>query len=364
MPLSKGDPAPYFKQRSASNPSYAFDAAAGRYLVLCFFGSAAHPLAERALHAVRQRNDLFDDKHASFFGVSNDREDERQARVVEKYPGYRFFWDVDFKAAKRYGVVDKTGNRMAPTWFVISPSMRIVLVEHFQEDGSDIDRIVAFLESAPPAERFTGMELHAPIVVLPDIIEPELCKAMISLYRANGGVDSGFMQEKDGKTVGQLDYSHKRRRDCLIEDKTLIKALQNRVQRRIVPELKKVHQFSVSRMERYIIARYAADEAGHFRPHRDNTTSGTAHRRFAVSINLNSDFDGGDILFPEYGQRAFRPPEGGAVVFSCSLQHAVNKVTRGERFAFLPFLYDEAAAKIRAENNANLGEGIEHYSAA
>ena len=25
-------------------------------------------------------------------------------------------------------------------------------------------------------------------------------------------------------------------------------------------------------------------------------------------------------------------------------------MTRGERFAFLPFLYDEAAAKVRAEN--------------
>ncbi|MGO4843493.1 2OG-Fe(II) oxygenase, partial [Rhizobiaceae sp. 2RAB30] len=83
-----------------------------------------------------------------------------------------------------------------------------------------------------------------------------------------------------------------------------------------------------------------SENGGHFRAHRDNTTKGTAHRRFAVSINLNSDFDGGEVSFPEYGPRSFKPPVGGAVIFSCSLLHAVSPVTRGKRYAFLPFLYD------------------------
>lgn len=39
-----------------------------------------------------------------------------------------------------------------------------------------------------------------------------------------------------------------------------------------------------------------------------------------------------------------------AVVFSCSLRHAVTPVTRGRRFVFLPFLYDETAADIRRHN--------------
>lgn len=43
------------------------------------------------------------------------------------------------------------------------------------------------------------------------------------------------------------------------------------------------------------------------------------------------------------------------MVFSCSLLHAVTKVTSGKRYAFLPFLYDDAAAKIREENDAFLG---------
>ena len=56
------------------------------------------------------------------------------------------------------------------------------------------------------------------------------------------------------------------------------------------------------------------------------------------------------------------------MVFSCSLLHAVSTVTRGRRYAFLPFLYDDAAAKIREANNkflgdAHLGEGVGRYGA-
>ena len=76
----------------------------------------------------------------------------------------------------------------------------------------------------------------------------------------------------------------------------------------------------------------------------------TLHRRFAVSINLNDDYDGGDLRFPEFGPRTYRPPPGGACVFSCSVLHEATSVTRGERFAFLPFMHDEAAEAIRVEN--------------
>jgi len=170
-------------------------------------------------------------------------------------------------------------------------------------------------------------------------------------------------REVDGRTVAIHDHGHKRRKDFLIEDEALIKQTQARILRRIVPEILKVHQFRITRMERYIVSCYAADDGGHFGARRDNTTKGTAHRRFAVSINLNDDFDGGEISFPEYGPRSFKPPPGGAVVFSCSLLHAASKVTRGRRYAFLPFLYDDAAAKLREANNQFLGEGVGAYKA-
>jgi predicted 2-oxoglutarate/Fe(II)-dependent dioxygenase YbiX len=106
-----------------------------------------------------------------------------------------------------------------------------------------------------------------------------------------------------------------------------------------------------------------AKNGGHFRAHRDNTTKGTAHRRFALSLNLNDDFEGGELSFPEYGPRSYKMPAGCAVIFSGSLLHKVSPVTRGRRYAFLPFLYDDAAAALREKNNAYLDPGVEEYKA-
>ena len=159
------------------------------------------------------------------------------------------------------------------------------------------------------------------------------------------------MRDVNGQTVAVLDYSHKRRTDCEIEDEKLRQACMVRIHDRLVPEIRKAFQFNATRMERYIVACYSSDTADHFRPHRDNTTKGTAHRRFAVSLVLNAEsFEGGFLRFPEFGRQLYAPPSGGAVVFSCSLLHEATLVTRGTRFVFLPFLYDDAAAAIRQQN--------------
>ena len=160
----------------------------------------------------------------------------------------------------------------------------------------------------------------------------------------------GVMRDVEGRTVGVLD-DFKRRRDMSIADRGLRQELQAYLAQRLVPEILKVFQFNATRLERYIVACYDAAEGGYFKAHRDNETLATKHRRFAVSINLNAEeFEGGDLRFPEFGPRTYRPPTGGAVVFACGLQHEATPVTRGRRYAFLPFLYDEAGAVVREAN--------------
>lgn len=361
--LLAGDPAPWFRQRSFANPRYSIHAAAGRYIVLCFFGSAAEPLARAAIAMALQRQDLFNDSHCSFFGVSLDPADENEQRVADRYPGYRFLWDFDAQVSELYGAVPlapdlalkRAGLRRL--CFVLDPTLRVLKVLPLVHADA-MQALLSCLAGLPPPSRFAGVELQAPILLLPNVFPPEFCRELITLYETHGGKESGFMREEDGKTVLAHDHGHKRREDYDITDLTVVKTARAWVQRRIVPEIAKVHQFKATRMERYIIGCYRADQQAHFSPHRDNTTRGTAHRRFAVSINLNDDFEGGEISFPEYGRRSFKPPPGGAVVFSCSLLHAVSTVTRGRRYAFLPFLYDDEAAKVREANNAFLDKGL------
>jgi predicted 2-oxoglutarate/Fe(II)-dependent dioxygenase YbiX len=138
----------------------------------------------------------------------------------------------------------------------------------------------------------------------------------------------------------------------------LIRDAQNRIERRIFPEILKGYSYKATRIARYIVSCYLAEDGGHFRAHRDNTSKRTAHRRFAVSINLNAEFDGGELSFPEYGPRSLKPPPGAAVVFSCALLHAVSPVAHGRRYAFLPFLYDEEAHRSRKAYFESIGMTI------
>jgi peroxiredoxin/predicted 2-oxoglutarate/Fe(II)-dependent dioxygenase YbiX len=367
--LTPGDPAPWFHQRATSNPNYAFDTAAGRYIVLCFFASAGDAVGRAAIESVLANRKQFDDERCCFFGVSLDARDEAEGRVRESLPGIRFFWDADGTVSRLYGAVPKDakpGDSAVPArrfWMVLDPTLRVLRVVPFAANNSGADSLFHYLEQLPPPERFAGIEIQAPILFLPNVFEPEFCRELIRLHDEHGGKESGFMRDVEGKTVEVHDYGRKRRSDYNIEDPELIRQTQTRVLRRIRPEILKVYSFNATRMERYIVGCYSAEDGGHFRAHRDNTTKGTAHRRFAVSINLNAEFEGGEVSFPEYGPRSFKPPPGGAVVFPCALLHAVSPVTHGRRYAFLPFLYDEEAAKIREANSQFLAEGGGLYKA-
>ena len=140
--------------------------------------------------------------------------------------------------------------------------------------------------------------------------------------------------------------------------------IRGQIVRRLAPAIECFFQFSATRMDRYIVACYDSAIGGHFHRHRDNVNVGAQHRRFAVTINLNNDYDGCDLVFPEFGRRTYRAPHGGAIVFSCGALHQVTPVTRGKRYAFLAFLYGEADAALREKNNSKIVQSEFRYSGA
>ena len=343
--LFVGDPAPWFRQRSIGQDGlFSFDMMAGRFVALCFYGKASGKEALDALSLVQAHRAMFDGVNLSFFGVSNDAADEADAALAPT-PGLRHFADGDGAVSRAYGVLpsdsasDITAFRRF--WFVLDPRLRVVAV--FPVDESGNRAALRFLQAMPTQAAYYGLEPQTPVLIVPHIFEPEFCARLITLYQAAGGTDSSVLTED----AAIADHGFKRRRDWRVTDEALVAQIQTRIFRRIVPEIRHAFQFNATRLERLIVACYDAAEGGRFGPHRDNTLASTAHRRFAVSINLNDDFDGGDIAFPEYGPRRFRPPLGGALVFSCSLMHAVDTLMRGQRYACLPFVYDDAAAALR-----------------
>ena len=334
--LTVGEFAPWFSAPTPSNPSYHFNTAAGRYVLLAFLPPPGEA-RDRAMAAFEAHAALFDDDKLTCFMVLGDRASFEIAR--NRPQGLRWFLDDGGQVARLYGAE-------RPLWLLLDPSLRVLSIASMDETP----RIFAEMAALPAVADHAGVPLCAPVLIAPRVFEPEMCRRLIAAYEADGGAPSGVMRDVDGKTVGVMD-GFKRRRDFTIADQDLRHQLLLRLRRRLLPEIRRVFQFEATRLERYMVACYDAEDGGYFRPHRDDETLATAHRRFAVSINLNAEgFEGGDLRFPEFGPRTYRPPTGGAVVFCCSLQHEATPVTQGRRYAFLPFLYDEAGARIREAN--------------
>ncbi|RYC30023.1 2OG-Fe(II) oxygenase [Lichenibacterium minor] len=341
-----GDPLPRVTQ-TCQGIKFATDAMAGRTLVFCFYG-ADDAVGRRAIAAVEGRGrKRFDDERASIFFIGTDNADQASGRFRDAMPGLRFMWDIDASVSERLGSVPVGGDLGLGTrrrfWLVADPSLHVSKVIPFAAGGSDIDALLDHLDGLPHPSRFAGFEVPAPVLVLPHVFDPGLCRHLVGLYDAHGGGESGVMRNN----VGVFDRSFKSRKDFTIDDPRLVRHVQGLIARRVLPEIEKLFFMKITRMERYMVGCYAAEDGGHFRPHRDNSSPVTAHRRFAVSINLSADFDGGEVSFPEYNPRGIKAPEGWAVVFPANILHAVGRVTRGRRYAFLPFVYDEAGAAIR-----------------
>lgn len=307
---------------------------------------------------MRQRKALFTSPKACFFGVSVDPQDRETIMALPEEPGINYFWDPQGLISQRYGALlppdaaQGSGRQYRAFWLVMDPLLRVMARFEVQETDQALD----FVARLPPVDLHAGSEIPAPVLVLPRVFEPEFCADLIAYYQNTTPTDSGFMRDVGGKTVGILDPKFKRRYDVEVEG-PLREGAKRRIERRLLPQIQKAFQFQATRMERFLVACYDGKRGGFFGRHRDNTTKATAHRCFAVTINLNAEgFTGGELCFPEFGSRTYRAPTGGAVVFSCTLLHEALPVTSGTRYAFLPFLYDEKGQAIWEEGQQFLAK--------
>jgi predicted 2-oxoglutarate/Fe(II)-dependent dioxygenase YbiX/peroxiredoxin len=348
--LLPGDTAPWFQAPALNgNPRYAFDTAAGRPCLMLFLGASGDGLAQLALATLRKHRAMFDDHSACFFGISCDPADRFEGRIRQELPGIRWILDDHGAVSALYGATGEGKPPLVdyrPFWLLLDRTLRVA-GRYALSNGQEAVTAFKALMREP--------SFPAPVLVIPRVLEPSICRRLITLYNQHGGEESGFMREENGKTVLKIDPEHKRRADYHVEDASLQAELRARISRFLLPPIRRAFQFEATRIERWLIACYDGNSGGHFRPHRDNTTKGTAHRKFACTINLNSDeYEGGDLCFPEFGPATYRAPTGGAVIFSCSILHEARAVTAGRRYAFLPFLYDEEGAAIREKNRVFL----------
>ncbi|MDP9127005.1 MAG: 2OG-Fe(II) oxygenase [Pseudomonadota bacterium] len=352
-----GDPVPWFDAQTVAGASINLGVVAGRWVALCFLNELdLDAEATRVLAELLGEAKLFNDDHLVFYGVVT--EPPQQAAMLSEVSHKALGFIADYTGA----ITREFGAAQSSRLLVLDPLLRVFGNFEIGRDGTPVEIMRKFLRDLPAVEDSAGVPLTAPALIVPRVFEQEFCDFLIDLYEKNGGVDSGFMLDTAGKTATVLNYQLKRRSDMVIVAPDIREMMRERVAKRLIPAIERFFQYRPTRMDRYLVSCYEAETGGHFSRHRDNVNAGARHRRFAVTMNLNKDYDGCDLMFPEFGRRLYRAPVGGAIVFSTGALHQVTPVTRGRRYAFIPFLYGEEEARQREANNALLQDGESLYA--
>ena len=350
-PIRVGDPMPWFRARTVAGNAFELQVIAGRWIVLCFPGSLEAPGAMDEVAALRAQAAQLEDRLSVHIVLRALPRDHAPLAALET-PAFSFLDDTDGTIAARCGGCT----------VVLDPLLHCVAVvppDHPNGHAAMLRDVIAAL---PEPDAHAGVPLFAPALIVPRVFEFAFCEHLVRFYEEMGGVDSGFLLDQAGRTRTVVDRRLKSRRDLVIVEPTLREAIRERIVTRLVPEIERFFQFRATRMDRYMVSCYAAEHGGHFSRHRDNVNAGARHRRFAASINLNRDYEGCELIFPEFGQRRYAAPYGGAIVFSTGALHQVTPVTRGKRYAFIPFFYGEEEAAARLANNAWLADGEPPYT--
>ena len=181
---------------------------------------------------------------------------------------------------------------------------------------------------------------QAPVLLIPRVLEDIECEHLIEFWEAGDKRRNEISSGRLGESTHGASANVKRRADVLVpqDDNPTNNIIRTRVARRLVPEMSKAFNFDAEAYDIGRIGCYDAADSGFFRPHRDILSDDAENpRKFALSLNLNDDYTGGALRFPEYGERTYSPPKGGGIIFSCSILHEALPVTSGQRFGLFLF---------------------------
>lgn len=339
-PVLAGERLPFCFGMTADRRFYSSEEQAGRPAVMIAVHHASPDEVRPVIRAFIQRSEAFAACGADVLLLASA---DVVRRVTDDLPApcpvQIIDCDMHFLARCRI--------RSGTVALVVDRNLRVALR---LSTGDVVDLVSACLEclAGMPREEARDVLLPAPVLSLPHLLDRALCRTLIERFESGPSIDGGVAAiDAAGVPQNRVDVGKKRRRDSLISPSDpLHTILQEALLRRCAPEIARAFQVKVRHTDRILVARYD-DSGGWFRRHRDNGAENVAFREFALSVNLNTDYDGGHLLFPEYNDHRYRPPSGGGIIFSASLLHEATPVLRGRRYVLLTFLHGDAAEERR-----------------
>jgi len=361
--ISVGDPLPWMRLRMAPGGDVNFEQFGGLRTALLFLGTASDPRVAGILaHLVTAFDALRKEMPVSGFAlvpVFADPASLDHPAVKAWQQRAPVILDTGLLIHRAFGLA--SGNTVRLAGFVTDPQLIVRNAIEF----ADPDSFVAAIATALRAQAGGNAPNRAPLLIIPGVFSAPECDALVAQYRASTPEGSGYMlKAPDGKYRLIDDPGRKVRSDVVLAaDTELFAQVMERLRRRVFVQMRRYFMFETVALERILLARYGAAEGGHFRKHRDFGDEGS-HREFGLTMNLNEDFQGGALAFPEFPGESHKPPPGAALVYSGAITHLVEPVTAGERFCLLSFMMGARGMAQVERYRAEHGETIAAHPVA
>ena len=322
-----GDTFPYLMELpSSSGQNFKAIDHFGKPFLFFYFIKPGDEKCDKLLNFFKKSFDQCKEMGVSVYGVCSEKE-EIAKQIVDHYElPFPVLSDPMLIACRDLGLA---------TWETINgedevrPGRAIVVV-----DGTLMVRNVLHADEAVEATVRLFVDLlsgfpsfgQAPILRIPMVFEPMLCKNLIEWWR----------REKD-KKEGVVAV------DPQIQQILQI-AMDSHIGNRIIPRLRAAFRYQPQYRE-----------PPHIWHHNDlpineliKTNQEASYREFALMIALHVEpVEGGELEFVEYSPAKYALQTGEAIVFSTQLLQRFLPLLKGDRYWYATFFYSEPQANLQ-----------------
>ncbi len=356
--LELGDFIPMFETTDTERNHRAVELYGGQYIILFFLPSGDINYLTEVFRQLQQRYSQA--KHKNLWQLFIiDTTVDNLIEIRKKLGTQHALWsDPDRKLAQAFGLCKAGDKTIPPTGYVLNRNLKVVHRSIIPAAGQLVNELFDVCQAEITNDQANNKDAKMisrlpPALIIPNALTPELCKKCIEAFR-NG-------RQFDG-TVGAADKSAYRpnakvRTDFIVGG-ALLDEIDEKLSHSVFPELKKIFGLTVTYREMYKVGLYKGEKGGFFKQHRDNFDIPLGYRRIAMTINLNDEFEGGGLRFPEYDDNSYRPAAGSAIAFSCATIHEARPVTSGERYILVCFFHGDEEEAFRRSHLASQGQPL------
>lgn len=341
-----GDKLPYFTLRDNRGISISSrdDHLAGKHSLYIFINSASLEQDSNLLSNLISPEIEFDDFNI-FIVTSNSKTNENLEleRMLRLNQPILLDSSGVFCASSGFLKEGNINSRVILT----TPMNQITKIFDWPYNASDVrSQFMQQITADLNRDQTMWFPCHAPVLMIPNVLSQEECNFLIDCFDKE---DKLFVNSAEANKLQSNYkipiYEHNRqdRIDLILKDRALLAKLDQKIAAKINPEISKAFAFNVNRREELHVARYEGKRDGNLMGHRDNTSPQTAYRKFALSLNLNDNYSGGEVFFKEYSKQGYKSAAGTAIIFSSSLLHEVSETTKGTRYTLISHLFNDSS---------------------